>query len=49
MQEPDENTKRRNWTPLELKNPDYLEALKNRENTKRDFIIENIVSDGASA
>lgn len=43
-QEPGETTRRRNWTPLQLKNPEYLETLKNRENTSRDFIIENIVS-----
>ena len=40
-----DNTKRRDWTPLQLKNPEYLESLKNRENTNRDFIMENIVSD----
>ena len=43
-QEPEENTRRRNWTPLQLKNPEYLKTLKNRENTNRDFIMENIVS-----
>ena len=42
--EPGDDTKRRNWTPLQLKNPEYLETLKNRENTKRDFIMKNIVS-----
>ena len=43
-QEPGETTRRRNWTPLQLKNPEYLETLKNREITNRDFIMENIVS-----
>ena len=41
--EPGDNTKGRNWTPLQLQNPEYLEALKNRENIKRDFIMENIL------
>ena len=47
-QEPEENTRRRNWTPLQLKNPEYLETLKNRENINRDFIMENIVSNNTN-
>ena len=43
-QEPGDSTKPRNWIPLQLKNPEYLETLKSRETTNRDFIMENIVS-----
>ena len=39
-----EKTGRRQWTPLQLENPEYLEALKNQKNSNRDFIMENIVS-----
>ena len=36
-------TRRRHWSPLQLENPEFLENLKNRETTNRDFIMENIV------
>lgn len=43
LDEPERSQQRR-WTPLQMKNPEYLITLKNRENERRDFIMENIVS-----
>ena len=34
----------RKWSPLHMRNPEYLELLRNRKNTSHDFIMENIVS-----
>lgn len=42
--EVNEQSRKRQWTPLKLSNPEYLEFLKNRRNSDRNFIMENVVS-----